>query len=88
MVNHMRHTRGHTRNRRSHDAISSADVKLCSNCGNPSLKHVACKNCGFYKGRDVLNLKAKLDKKAEKSKPAEKVVAKKPAKKAKVAKKK
>lgn len=66
MVNHMRHTRGHTRNRRSHHALESVSVVLCSNCGMPNSKHTICGNCGFYKGEDKLNLKAKNDKKAAK----------------------
>ncbi len=72
MVNHMRHTRGHTRNRRSHDALKSKGVILCDKCGAPNLKHIVCKNCGFYKGRDVLNKQAKLDKKVAKKKAAAK----------------
>ena len=27
------------------------------------MKHLACSHCGFYKGKDVLTLKAKADKK-------------------------
>ncbi len=66
MVNHMRHTRGHTRNRRSHHALEAAGTILCSNCGMPSAKHAICSNCGFYKGTSILNLKEKADKKAAK----------------------
>jgi large subunit ribosomal protein L32 len=62
MVNHMRHTRGHTRNRRSHHALSGAGFILCANCGQPKQKHLACSHCGFYKTKDVLGLKAKADK--------------------------
>lgn len=66
MVNHMRHTRGHTRNRRSHHALEAVGTTLCEKCGMPSAKHKVCGNCGFYKGTDVLNLKEKTDKKAAK----------------------
>lgn len=63
----MRHTRGHTGNRRSHDALKIASAVLCGNCGAPNRKHVLCSNCGFYKGKDVLGKKAKADKKEVKS---------------------
>jgi len=79
MVNHMRHTRGHTRNRRSHHALDSVGVTLCPDCGQPKLKHVACGSCGKYKGRDVLGKKPKVTKSASKPKAA-KVAKVKPAK--------
>lgn len=63
MVNHMRHTRGHTRNRRSHHALSSVGFILCADCGQPKQKHIACSHCGKYKGNDVLEKTAKADKK-------------------------
>lgn len=71
MVNHMRHTRGHTRNRRSHHALTSVGYILCEACGQPRRKHVACSSCGVYKKSNVLNVKAKEakeEKKAEKKK--------------------
>ncbi|MEI6490205.1 MAG: 50S ribosomal protein L32 [bacterium] len=67
MVNHMRHTRGHTGNRRSHHALTTTSAVLCGNCGAPNRKHVICANCGFYKGRDVLGKTKKADKKEAKS---------------------
>ncbi len=66
MVNHMRHTRGHTRNRRSHHALEGTGTILCEKCGMPAQKHRACGNCGFYKGVDALKLAKKADKKAVK----------------------
>lgn len=67
MVNHMRHTRGHTRNRRSHHALSAISLSLCSNCGQPNPTHTMCKNCGYFKGKMIINMTAKIDKKAIKS---------------------
>ncbi len=66
MVNHMRHTSGHTRNRRSHHALKTTGTVLCESCGNPRRKHVACSSCGAYKGKNVLEKKAKVEKKATK----------------------
>jgi large subunit ribosomal protein L32 len=69
----MRHTRGHTRNRRSHHALTAVDLTLCSNCGQPTPKHMVCKNCGFFKGRMIIDMAAKIDKKAVKAQKAETV---------------
>lgn len=69
----MRHTRGHTRNRRSHHALSATSLVLCSNCGMPNLKHILCKNCGHFKGKMIIDMNAKIDKKAVKAQKAEKV---------------
>lgn len=70
MVNHMRHTRGHTRNRRSHHALVATDLVLCSNCGQPAPKHIVCKNCGWFKGRMVIDKAAIIDKKVAKTQKA------------------
>jgi len=43
-------------------------VSLCPDCGAPSLRHRACGNCGKYKGKVVVDLKAKAEKKAKKMK--------------------
>jgi large subunit ribosomal protein L32 len=64
MVNHMRHTRAHTANRRSHHALKTPTVAACSNCGASHRPHHMCLECGFYKGRQVIDLKAQKDKRA------------------------
>ncbi len=68
MVVRMRHTRSHTGNRRSHHALKATVSKLCDNCGNPKLPHVACGNCGTYKKRVVVEVVTKAEKKASKAK--------------------
>lgn len=57
--------------RRSHHALSSTQASRCSRCGNAVLSHRACGNCGFYKGKEVINVLAKLDKKERKKKEKE-----------------
>lgn len=64
----MRHTRGHTRNRRSHHALKATGVVLCAECGSPRQKHVACPNCGAYKGKKITDIKAKVEKKEARKK--------------------
>jgi large subunit ribosomal protein L32 len=37
----------------------------CPQCGQPRLPHRACPSCGYYRGRQVLIIKSKEEKKAE-----------------------
>lgn len=57
--------------RRSHHALSALSVGKCSRCGNAMRPHNACGNCGFYKGKEVINILAKLDKKEKKKREKE-----------------
>ncbi|MBI5913392.1 50S ribosomal protein L32 [Candidatus Azambacteria bacterium] len=57
--------------RRSHHAVSAVWAGKCSRCGNSILPHKACGNCGFYKGKEVINVLAKLDKKEKKKREKE-----------------
>ncbi len=59
MVIRMRHTRSHTANRRSHHALTAPNLAVCKNCGSQHRPHHMCLNCGFYKGRVVIDLLAK-----------------------------
>ena len=73
MVVRMRHTRAHTRNRRSHHALSGKSFSKCVDCGAQHLSHHVCMTCGKYRGRvviDVLAKKAKLLKKKADAKKA------------------
>lgn len=64
----MRHTRAHTGNRRSHHALKSAAFATCSHCGAQRVPHTVCTACGYYRGRQVLDLVKKVEKKQTKSK--------------------
>lgn len=63
MVVRMRHTRSHTRNRRSHHALKTAQFVACGKCGSQNLPHTVCSNCGSYKGRVVIDIAGKLEQK-------------------------
>lgn len=56
MVIRMRHTRSHTANRRSHHALKAPNLAVCKNCNAEHRPHHMCLNCGFYKGKVVIDL--------------------------------
>ncbi len=58
----MRHTRSHTGNRRSHHALKAMNLSACSNCGSAHRPHHMCLSCGFYNGRQVMDLTAEKAK--------------------------
>lgn len=59
MVIRMRHTRAHTANRRSHHALKAPTLATCSNCAAKHRPHHMCLECGFYKGRMVVDMTTK-----------------------------
>jgi large subunit ribosomal protein L32 len=61
-------TKSKRNQRRMHLFITRAALTLCSKCRKPVLPHTVCKNCGFYKGREVIDVLKKLTKKEKKLK--------------------
>ena len=49
-----RHSHSRKGKRRAHDALEVPSLSLCSNCGSPKMPHRACPECGYYKGRQVI----------------------------------
>ena len=76
MVVRMRHTKSHTANRRSHHALEAKSFAKCENCSALKRKHTVCKACGFYRGRKVLDLVKKTEKKQTKAKAKKAAAAK------------
>ncbi|MBI4128735.1 MAG: 50S ribosomal protein L32 [Parcubacteria group bacterium] len=66
-----RHTKSRKNKRRAHLQLSLIRVTLCVKCGKPVLMHRACTWCGSYRGREVIDVLAKLDKKERKKKQRE-----------------
>jgi large subunit ribosomal protein L32 len=52
-------TRSGRNQRRAHDFLSKSHLAVCKNCNFPVRPHEACANCGYYKGVQVLKIKAK-----------------------------
>lgn len=42
--------------RRSHDALRALNLVQCTQCGEMRLPHTVCPNCGFYQGREVVEI--------------------------------
>jgi large subunit ribosomal protein L32 len=51
-------SKGRRDRRRAHDAIGVPHLVQCSNCKEKMLPHRVCPQCGYYRGRQVLNLDA------------------------------
>lgn len=66
-----RHTRSSVGQRRMHQFIKPASLTSCQKCGKPVQPHTICKNCGFYKGKEFIDVMAKLSKKEQKLKARE-----------------
>ncbi|MCC6934576.1 MAG: 50S ribosomal protein L32 [Candidatus Yanofskybacteria bacterium] len=58
--------------RRSHLALKKQAFIACGQCKKMIKPHTACKHCGYYKGREVVNVLARTVKKAEKKKQQQK----------------
>jgi len=54
-----------------HLHLEAKNLGLCAHCGKDVLAHTMCKNCGYYKGKQVVDVLAKLDKKERKRKEKE-----------------
>lgn len=44
--------------RRSHHSITPHNGIVCSNCGEPVLRHRVCTSCGYYRGKQYLQVEA------------------------------
>ena len=66
-----RKTKSRRNQRRMHLFITRAVLAFCPKCKKPVLPHTVCKNCGYYKGKQVLDVLKKLTKKEKKAKEKE-----------------
>ncbi len=53
-----RHSKARRDKRRSANSkLTTPNLILCSNCYEPKLPHRICPHCGYYKGRQVIQVK-------------------------------
>jgi large subunit ribosomal protein L32 len=48
-----RHSKSRTSKRRTHDALAPVPMSECPQCHEPKPPHTVCRNCGYYRGRQV-----------------------------------
>ncbi|MSU56408.1 MAG: 50S ribosomal protein L32 [Candidatus Taylorbacteria bacterium] len=72
MVVRMRATKSHRNNRRSHFKLVAPRFSICDSCQKPRHSHSVCPHCGKYRGRVIVDVQAKIDKKLKKQKEKEK----------------
>jgi large subunit ribosomal protein L32 len=51
--------------KKTHKKMSVASLSKCKHCGRMKKPHAACPYCGYYKGKQVIEIKTK--KKEDKS---------------------
>lgn len=51
--------------RRSHHKISAPNLTKCPKCHAPKRQHYICEICGFYEGKQIIEIKKKGEKKGE-----------------------
>jgi large subunit ribosomal protein L32 len=66
-----RHTKSRRNKRRMHLFIEEPSLSVCPKCKKPILPHTACQNCGFYKGKEVIDVMKKMTKREKKQKEKE-----------------
>jgi large subunit ribosomal protein L32 len=53
-----RTSKSRTGSRRSHHRLTPPTQCVCPQCREPRLPHRVCSNCGYYKNREVIKVKA------------------------------
>ena len=70
-VPRQKHTKSRRDKGRMHLFLEKAALVLCPKCGKQTRPHTVCFNCGYYKGKQVIDVMAKLTKKERKKKEKE-----------------
>jgi len=66
-----KHTKSRRNKRRIHIFLKKPNLVSCLNCGKLILTHTVCQNCGYYKGREIIDVLKKLTKKEKKEREKE-----------------
>lgn len=57
--------------RRMHLFLRAPVLSLCQKCKKPLKPHIVCKYCGYYNGKEVIDILGKLTKKERKQREKE-----------------
>jgi large subunit ribosomal protein L32 len=49
-------SKGRRGRRRQHDQLQPVTLVACSNCGAMKRPHSVCPECGYYKGREIVEI--------------------------------
>ena len=60
-----RHSKARGKRRRTHWKLSKMNIVPCPQCKQPKLSHRVCPVCGYYDGRQVMEIKVKEKKKKQ-----------------------
>lgn len=52
-----KHSKSAKRIRRASISLKASSLVVCKNCGEQTLAHMACRNCGFYAGKKTSGAK-------------------------------
>ncbi|HNV02292.1 MAG TPA: 50S ribosomal protein L32 [Vicinamibacterales bacterium] len=52
-----RHSKARTAKRRTHDALKPMSLGRCPHCHEAKVPHRICPHCGYYRGRQVRDVK-------------------------------
>lgn len=66
-----RHTKGKRNQRRMHLYLEASSLVDCLKCGKKVRPHTVCEHCGYYKGKEFINVLEKLTKKERKHREKE-----------------
>lgn len=48
--------------RRAHLHLEAVRLVECSHCHEPKVPHTVCPHCGYYRGKQILEIKTKKEK--------------------------
>lgn len=63
-----RHSKRRGRLRRTHYKLEATELSKCTQCGKSRIPHRICPHCGYYKGKQVIEIKTVAEKKKEREK--------------------
>lgn len=56
-----KHSKARKRTRRAAIKLTALSLVVCKNCGQKTLPHMVCKECGFYREKMIETGKKKLE---------------------------